>query len=92
MRKAWANDLSYFKKWPIRSNEIHFAGITVERVNWSGNTCYFVCVPFDWTVKNSKKWQSGHTITMAYVVAGWHTGNHKPDYFIGSIWNYKPRN
>jgi hypothetical protein len=87
--QAKANDEAYFKKWPERTNTVDMSNVVVEKVGWSGNTCYLVSMPFNWSVRNGNKSKSGSTIAVAYVMPGHHTGNGQSDYFIAAIWNDK---
>jgi S1-C subfamily serine protease len=87
--QAWAKDQAYAKHWPHQSTTIDYAHISVERVNWTGTTCYWVLIPIDWTVSNSHQSKNGHTVVAAYVVPGVHTGTHNPDYFIRALGNVK---
>jgi hypothetical protein len=86
--QAQANDAAYFRKRPQRTNTIDTTQIAVEKVQWSGDACYMVTMPYDWTVRNGKKFHSGHATALAYVMPGHYLDN-KAAYFITSLWNYK---
>jgi S1-C subfamily serine protease len=85
--QAKAIDDAYNVKWVKRSIKIDYANVTVERVNWDGDTTYMVGIPITWRVtdKHGKtRTGSGHTI--AYVQPSHHHGTNEPAYFIASIW------
>jgi Trypsin-like peptidase domain len=85
--QAIANDNGYFKKWPVRHNYPDMNKVTVEQVIWSGDTCYLVALPYEWSVENSRTQKSGKTIAVAFVTPGKHRNNGQSDYFIAALWN-----
>jgi hypothetical protein len=64
-----ADETTYFKKWPYRSNSFDSATARVERVE-SKSGRYNVTIKIDWYASNGKSTRSGQSIITAWVDLG----------------------